>query len=464
MVDNNALRKIAEETSKIGLEVTDIAGDVDILTRVSEEQTSSAVDIEETSLELSKNSQKISEHVRVMQDVIEGVEGDILNAKTKVSGTTENMVRFAEDVQSIASQVMELKDELMRVSAFTETINKINGQINMLAMNATIEAARAGEAGLGFAVVANEVRTLANNTSEVNKDITESLKALGKKTEILVKLCEGGQERAGETLSNCESLNENVDIVANSFQSVQHEAVSMVSDVENMSRQSGLALEAVQGLSEGLKLSKNSIEESKQRIDRLIGNCESLVMISVEQGLDTDDTKYLKSLRTIRNRIQSALEKAVAKGEVTLDDLFDEKYVEIKGSNPTQYMTKFVPMTDQYFTSIQETALQISDKITFCAAVDRNGFLPTHNLKFSKPQGNDPVWNMANSRNRRLFNDRVGLRAGQNTEKFLIQLYRRDMGGGQFVLMKDMSMPITVGGRHWGGVRLAYRVEANAGN
>ena len=45
----------------------------------------------------------------------------------------------------------------------------------------------------------------------------------------------------------------------------------------------------------------------------------------------------------------------------------------------------------------------------FCAAVDRNGYLPVHNAVFSKPQGSDPTWNNANCRNRRLFNDRTGL-------------------------------------------------------
>jgi methyl-accepting chemotaxis protein len=89
--------------------------------------------------------------------------------------------------------------------------------------------------------------------------------------------------------------------------------------------------------------------------------------------------------------------------------------------------------------------------------VDRNGYLPTHNRKFSKPQGADPVWNAANCRNRRIFNDRTGLAAGRNTRRFLLQTYRRDMGGGNFVLMKDLSAPIFVRGRHWGGLRLGYR-------
>lgn len=271
----------------------------------------------------------------------------------------------------------------------------------------------------------------------------------------------GGQSRARETLQNCESLTSNVENVANSFDAVQSKAQGVVGDVDGMSRQSDIALKAVQDLSEGLQLSKNSIEEAKGRIERLIGNCESLVTIYIENGVDTDDSKFLKHLRTMRDKIEASLESALAKGEITADRLFDDKYVEIHGSNPVQYMTGFVPLTDKYFPEIQETAFGISDRITFCAAVDRNGFLPTHNYKFSQPQGSDPVWNMANSRNRRLFNDRVGLRAGRSTEPYLIQLYRRDMGGGKFVLMKDMSMPITVAGRHWGGLRLAYRVEAN---
>ena len=56
-----------------------------------------------------------------------------------------------------------------------------------------------------------------------------------------------------------------------------------------------------------------------------------------------------------------------------------------------------------------------------------------------------------------MFNDRVGLSAGRSTAQFLMQIYRRDMGGGSYVMMKDVSAPIFVNGRHWGGLRLAYR-------
>ena len=108
--------------------------------------------------------------------------------------------------------------------------------------------------------------------------------------------------------------------------------------------------------------------------------------------------------------------------------------------------------------AVQEPVLAFDPRIAFCAAVDRNGYLPTHNRIYSRPQGDDPVWNAANCRNRRIFDDRTGLAAGRSTKPFLLQTYRRDMGGGQFALMKDCSAPIFVKGRHWGGLRVAFRV------
>ena len=107
--------------------------------------------------------------------------------------------------------------------------------------------------------------------------------------------------------------------------------------------------------------------------------------------------------------------------------------------------------------AIQEPFLDHDPRVVFCAAVDRNGYLPTHNNIYSHPPSDDPVWNAANCRNRRIFDDRTGLAAGRNTKPFILQTYRRDMGGGNFVLMKDLSAPIFVEGRHWGGLRVGYK-------
>ena len=99
---------------------------------------------------------------------------------------------------------------------------------------------------------------------------------------------------------------------------------------------------------------------------------------------------------------------------------------------------------------MQEGLLSLSDKVVFCIAADRNGCIACHNRKYNQPQRRgDLVWNTAHCRNKRIFNDRTGLASARNQRPFLLQTWRRDMGGGVFVLMKEAAAPITVGGHRW---------------
>ena len=139
-------------------------------------------------------------------------------------------------------------------------------------------------------------------------------------------------------------------------------------------------------------------------------------------------------------------------------DLFDERYQPVPGSSPAQVTTRFVGLADRLFPQVQERMLTLSDKVVYCIAVDRNGYVACHNQQYNHPQrARDTVWNTAHCRNRRVFNDRTGLASGRNQRPFLLQTYRRDMGGGHFVVMKEAAAPISVNGRHWGGLRLAFK-------
>jgi methyl-accepting chemotaxis protein len=196
---------------------------------------------------------------------------------------------------------------------------------------------------------------------------------------------------------------------------------------------------------------------ARERAGSVVSVAQALIELTASSGAQTVDTPYIERVLESARAIGVRLEQAVAAGQISLADLFDEQYLPVAGSNPLQHTTRFVGLTDRLLPELQEPVLEELPKVVFCAAVDRNGYLPTHNLKFSKPQGGDPVWNAANCRNRRIFADRTGLAAGRNQRPILLQTYRRDMGGGQFVLMKDLSAPIVVNGRHWGGLRIAYQ-------
>ena len=189
----------------------------------------------------------------------------------------------------------------------------------------------------------------------------------------------------------------------------------------------------------------------------MINTSETLVQSSAALGGITDDAPFIDYACARAAQIGTALERAVTQGQISQSDLFDRTYVPIPGTSPQQVKTAYSDMLDHILRApIQEPALCFHPKVVFCAAVDVNGYLPTHNAKFSQPQCDDVVWNTAHCRNRRIFDDRVGLKAGRSMAPFLLQVYRRDMGGGDFKMMKDLSAPIIVNGRHWGGLRLAY--------
>jgi methyl-accepting chemotaxis protein len=159
------------------------------------------------------------------------------------------------------------------------------------------------------------------------------------------------------------------------------------------------------------------------------------------------------------SELTKIFEQGVASGAVSIEDLFDTNYVEISGTNPVQYRTRFLDWADRVLPALQESFVTKDKRMAFCAVVDRNGYLPVHNKIYSQPQRpGDVAWNTANCRNRRIFNDAAGLAAGQNQRPYLIQSYARDMGNGNTVMMREIDVPVRVRGRHWGGFRTAYKL------
>lgn len=152
-------------------------------------------------------------------------------------------------------------------------------------------------------------------------------------------------------------------------------------------------------------------------------------------------------------------EDAVAAREISIDDIFDNNYVEIAGSDPVQYRTRLLDWADRALPPFLEQFLKKDTRMAFCVLIDSNGYLPVHNRIYSHPQRpGDTAWNTANCRNRRIFNDPAGLAASCNRRSYLIQSYARDMGAGKTVMMREIDVPIRIQGRHWGGFRTAYKL------
>jgi len=176
------------------------------------------------------------------------------------------------------------------------------------------------------------------------------------------------------------------------------------------------------------------------------------------RSVEAIDQRFIDAAKSASAKVTEAFELALARGDVTMESLFDTNYRQVPNTDPIQHVTSFVELCDSVLPPIQEPVLSIDPRVVFCATVDRNGYLPTHNRQFSHPQRpGDLVWNVANCRNRRIFNDRAGLSAARTIRAHLLQTYDREMGDGTIVTLKEVDVSIKVRDRHWGAVRLAFR-------
>jgi methyl-accepting chemotaxis protein len=176
-------------------------------------------------------------------------------------------------------------------------------------------------------------------------------------------------------------------------------------------------------------------------------------------SIHDENTEFVTRAMEAGDAVTKIFESAVERGDISIDDLFDENYIKIEGTDPVQHRNRMLDWADRALPEFQEAFLARDNRLAFSVCIDRNGYLPVHNKIYSQPQrSGDVAFNIANSRNRRIFNDAAGLAAGRNIRSYLIQSYARDMGNGKTVMMREIDVPIRVKGRHWGGFRTAYKI------
>ena len=152
-----------------------------------------------------------------------------------------------------------------------------------------------------------------------------------------------------------------------------------------------------------------------------------------------------------------ALESAIEGGLLTVDDVYDVNYQEIKGYNwgdNSKFHTKYDFYTDKAVIVFQDELLKNPDFL-YAVGQDVNGYLPTHNTKFQEAITGDPGKDMNGNRTKRVYKDPVGQSASRNTEAGFQQIYKQDTG----VTMWDVSTPIYVKGKHWGCFRIGVSIE-----
>jgi methyl-accepting chemotaxis protein len=459
-VEIDSARLVAELAARIGslgVEVADIAGNLEEVTTRISNQAAQFEELEQSAQTMVSGNREIDRASRAAQNAASMAGTEIAESRALMGSAMQHIGHLTTAVKRIEERLSSFTPVIKQIGEVAGAIETIAKQTKLLSLNAGIEAARAGEAGRGFAVVAAEVKSLADQTRTATDRITASVRALGEQINGLVKESGESTKHAAQAATSVDQVNGVIIRSHEAFSTVGREIDAIASSAATNLEACDVTLSELGQLANGVQLSSTNLTSADKRVEGLLSLSETLIEYIAESGVTTADTPIIDAGIETANRISAEFEAAIDRGDITEAQLFDERYREIPGTNPKQYTTEYVRFTDQVLPPIQDPIQKSDQRIVFSVAWAKGGYLPTHNPNYRQPQGKDPVWNAAHCRNRRIYDDRAVKKVAHNTKRFLLQTYRRNMGGGNFMLIKDLSAPIFIRGRHWGAFRIGFR-------
>jgi methyl-accepting chemotaxis protein len=387
---------------------------------------------------------------RAVKEVNDQV-GGVRSATASASGAITSIARKIGEVDDMSGSIAAAIDEQ---NAATAEIGRAAGQ----ASGAT------GNAATSIAEISDQVQRselAANKVDDLAELVSKSVLDMRRRLVIVVRNSFAGNRRAEERLPAVEGVR--LHLGGKTFDAY----------IADISRRGCMLLlgdpkleapKAEQGsmiMKEGLEIALGIMGITQTGIHcrflRMDDTRDARVRKIMNEGKAQND-RYAELCQDAAGKAAAALQGAADQGRIPFKDLFDAEYEPIHGTDPLQFTTKYLALTDVLFPPIQDGVLARDSVIRLVAATDRNGYIPTHNAQYSKPQRpGDREWNLANCRNRRIFDDRAGLVAATNQLPVIIQTYPRMVDSTTMELLKEVDCPIRLGDRLWGNMRLAFK-------
>jgi len=233
--------------------------------------------------QMTQTAQDVSSKAAQAAEAAAVAKEESVKGKSVVGQTVSSIQTLASAVENASSSINRVEQESVNIGGVLDVIQGISEQTNLLALNAAIEAARAGEQGRGFAVVADEVRTLAQRTQESTKEIQDMIETLQSVSRDTVAVMEQGQSQADQSVANAKEAGQSLEQITQAVQAIT-EMNTLIND--QAGSQSGVAVEINQNMSAISAIAS----ESKDGAERT--NQESQVLSNLANKLQQLVSKF----------------------------------------------------------------------------------------------------------------------------------------------------------------------------
>ncbi len=235
-VVNNQMKKASQNVSNLASVVLDLVAP---MSTSLHQQSNKASAVASSAAEMASMVNSVAYSAQNAATLTQEADSETCKIETVVSNTTSGMTRLADIVGDSQRKVSSMVEHSDQIGAVIRIIDDIAEQTNLLALNAAIEAARAGEQGRGFAVVADEVRKLAERTTKSTKEITEMIHAMQEETRSTVGVMEKGTQEATNAMALANQSSESLSLIIRSVNQVSDQMNQIAAATEEQSATTG---------------------------------------------------------------------------------------------------------------------------------------------------------------------------------------------------------------------------------
>ncbi len=291
---NNALSKFFESVNYFSRSVTEIGENSSQLARGAKDQSIQSADVASAVEEMTKTILENSRSINLIEQKTRQAEQKAKEGGNAVENTVKGIEQVAEIVLNASETMKQLGESSQKITEVLKVIYDIADQTNLLALNAAIEAARAGEQGRGFAVVADEVRKLAERTQNATKEIGSMISEIQNRTNSAII-----------------AINKSTQVVEDD-KSLAHQAGSLLQEIIDNSNQ----------IADLITQLATAIEEQSSTSEEISKNITTIASVAEESAQNTSIiTNSSEELYNSTNQLQELI------AHFKIDNTISEKYL-----------------------------------------------------------------------------------------------------------------------------------------